>query len=85
MNNNNNSLPIQGQEVDPYKDDLEKAMRESQGGLEEDAELQRAIQESMNSIGNNNNINTNLGQPNFDFMTEEEQMAYIMEMSKNGM
>lgn len=77
-NDNNNIQGVQGQEVDPYKDDFEKAIKESQGGLEEDAELQRAIQESMmygGGMGGNVNTNTNNVQPNFDFMTEEEQMA----------
>jgi len=74
--NANNLQGIQGQEVDPYKDDLEKALKESQTGVDEDLELQRAIQESMmyNSVPNTN-TNTNNVQPNFDFMTEEEQMA----------
>jgi len=39
---------LQGtRQVDPYKDDLEKAINETGGGMEDDAELQRAIQESL--------------------------------------
>lgn len=48
-------------------------------GTNEDAELQRAIAESMQSANPNANAIQNQQQPNqqpnFDFMTEDEQMA----------
>lgn len=49
-------------------------------GTNEDAELQRALAESMMQSGNPNanaiqNQQQPNQQPNFDFMTEDEQMA----------